>query len=465
LTAPDTGAFDLTLAGPANTVNLTGAITEARLRRTIVGASTLDVTVNDARRRLLTSTALVEKSWVIVKGSEVSPDVPFELVGVRKAGDRVNLTFEDLIVAALRRQTGTLSIPAETVTWSQFCQQLADEAGVRALIEPRTEKVNRALERNVALSAGEVGSDSWRMIADGSEDRGLRAFSDGTQLVVGSDDWLAQIISPWTIKAEHQGPVHDIDFTLDVARKDNSATVQVDARLWSVMPGRMVNLPDGLGPASGRWLAESFERYLTRQRATVGLVRNRLVLPEPPPEALPVTGEQPAGVEGLLALTGIREAPGPSSVASTAPKPSVPQAQNPRQGDRRPMGGYAWPTYDKRVTSGFGPRKSPGGKGSTNHAGIDIGAAAGAQVFAARAGIVSLARSLKGYGNVVYIDHGNGFETRYAHLSRIDVSVGQGVSVGTQVGRVGSTGTATGPHLHFEVRVNGRAENPLNYLP
>lgn len=457
MTAPDVGPFDLTLAGPANTVNLTGAITEARLYRTINGASTLDVTVNDARRRLQTSGALVEKSWVLAGG------VPFELVGVRKAGDRLNLTFEDLIVAALRRQTATLSVPAGSVTWSQFVQQLADEARVPALIEPRSEKVQRALERNVTDSATgvESRSDSWRMIADGSEDRGLRAFSDGTRLVVGSDDWLAQIISPWNIKAEHQGPVHDIDFTLDVGRKDNSATVHVDARLWSVMPGRMVNLPAGMGPAAGRWLAESFERYMTRQRATVGLVRNRLVLPEPPPEALPVSGQQDPGVEGLLALTGIRTAPVPSS----RPKP-VQQAQNPRQGDRPvAMGGYAWPTYDKRVTSGFGPRKSPTAGASSNHAGIDIGAAQGAQVFAARAGIVSLARTLAGYGNVVYIDHGNGIETRYAHLSIIECAKGDRVSIGTQIGRVGKTGTATGAHLHFEVRMNGKAYNPLDYLP
>lgn len=459
----DTILSEMTLVGPANTVDLVNAITEPpRMYRTLSGASTLEVVVKDNRRTLLTSGALVERSWAIVKGYEVNPDVPFELVGVDKTGDRLRLTFEDLIVAALRRQTGTLSIPAGTMTWSAFVKQLADEAGIESLIESRSGVVNRPLERNVSTEPGlsESRDDSWRMIADGSEERGLRAFSDGTRLVVGSDDWLAGLISPWTV-VEHQGPVHDVDFTLDVGRKDNSATISVDARLWAVMPGRMLTFPDGMGPAAGRWIAESFERRLTEQRATVTAVRNRLVLPEPPPEALPVTGQQSSGVEGLLALTGIRQTPAPSASAA----PSVPQAQNPRQGDRPPTSGYAWPTYDKRVTSGFGPRRSPGGVGSTNHSGIDIGAGQGAQVFAARAGIVSLARTLKGYGNVVYIDHGNGIETRYAHLLNITCSQGQAVSIGTQVGRVGASGTATGPHLHFEVRMNGKAYNPLDYLP
>ena len=69
-----------------------------------------------------------------------------------------------------------------------------------------------------------------------------------------------------------------------------------------------------------------------------------------------------------------------------------------------------------------------------------------------------------GYGNIIHIRHGNGMETRYAHLSKINFKVGQKVTAGQAIGRVGSTGTATGPHLHFEVRINGVAKNPLNYI-
>jgi murein DD-endopeptidase MepM/ murein hydrolase activator NlpD len=454
---PDVLLSEMTLVGPANTAELVHAITEPpRLTRTIDGASTLEIVVSDARRTLLSSGALVERSYALVDG------VSFELVAVEKAGDRVKLTFEDLIVASLRRVTSERSFAAGTQTWSQIVTALAAEAQVPALVEPTPATVNRAVERSVADS---TPTDSWRIIADGSEDRGLRAFSDGTQLIVGSDDWLAGLVSPWTV-VEHQGPVQDVDFSLDVARKDNSATIGVFARRWSVMPGRMLTFPDGMGPAAGRWLAESFERELTRELATVTAVRNRAVLPEPPPEALPVTGQQSSEVEGLLALTGIRET-SPTRPAAGQQAPP----ENPRQADRQSKprkpgyAAWAWPTYDKRVTSGFGPRKSPGGVGSTNHKGIDIGAGMGAQVFAARAGRVSVAGYQSGYGNVVYIDHGEGVQSRYAHLSQIDTKVGATATIGTQVGRVGSTGTATGPHLHFEIRITGAAVNPVHYLP
>jgi murein DD-endopeptidase MepM/ murein hydrolase activator NlpD len=445
---------ELTLIGPANTADLLQAISDPpRLIRTIDGASTLEIIVTDNRRTLLSSGALVERSYALVDG------VAFELVGVQKAGDRLRLTFEDLIVASLRRVTHERSFAAGTLTWSQIVTALADEAQVPALVEPTSGVVNRAVERSV--SAGDVG-DSWRIIADGSLERGRRAFSDGSRLVVGSDDWLAGLISPWTV-VEHQGPVQDVNFTLDVGRKDNSATISVFARRWSVMPGRMLTFPDGMGPAAGRWLAESFERELTRELATVTAVRNRAVLPEPPPEALPVTREQPPDVEGLLALTGIRQ------TAPTRPAAGQRAPENPRQADQqakpRGAGQWAWPTYDKRITSGFGPRRSPGGVGSSDHKGIDIGAGHGAQVFAARAGRVSVAGYQRGYGNVVYIDHGEGVQSRYAHLSQIDVEAGAQVGIGTQVGRVGSTGTATGPHLHFEIRVGGAAQNPVRYLP
>jgi murein DD-endopeptidase MepM/ murein hydrolase activator NlpD len=78
---------------------------------------------------------------------------------------------------------------------------------------------------------------------------------------------------------------------------------------------------------------------------------------------------------------------------------------------------------------------------------------------------VAIAGWQKGYGWVVYIDHGNGISTRYGHLSRIDVAVGQMLKQGEQLGLVGSTGRSTGPHLHYEVRINGQPTSPLQYLP
>ncbi|MBJ7455611.1 MAG: M23 family metallopeptidase [Thermoleophilia bacterium] len=98
------------------------------------------------------------------------------------------------------------------------------------------------------------------------------------------------------------------------------------------------------------------------------------------------------------------------------------------------------------------------------HEGIDIAGASGTPIAAAAAGTVIVAGWSGGYGNLVVIDHGNGISTAYAHNSSIAVSVGQSVGQGTVVSGMGTTGHSTGVHLHFEVRVNGSAVNPLGYL-
>jgi murein DD-endopeptidase MepM/ murein hydrolase activator NlpD len=119
--------------------------------------------------------------------------------------------------------------------------------------------------------------------------------------------------------------------------------------------------------------------------------------------------------------------------------------------------GFIWPC-DGVVVSGFGMRWG------RMHEGIDIGCSYGAPNRAAAVGTVIYAGWLGGYGNLVVVDHGNGLSTAYAHASSILVGVGQSVAQGQTVSLVGSTGHATGPHLHFEVRVNGVAVDPLPYL-
>ena len=125
-------------------------------------------------------------------------------------------------------------------------------------------------------------------------------------------------------------------------------------------------------------------------------------------------------------------------------------------------GTYIWPVAG-RVSSHFGPRNVS--VGSSNHQGIDIAAPAGEMVFAADGGEVIFTGWSGGFGNLIKIRHDNGHVTYYAHLSSIDTSVGERVYQGQFIGRVGMTGTATGNHLHFEIRINGIPVDPLPLLP
>ena len=117
----------------------------------------------------------------------------------------------------------------------------------------------------------------------------------------------------------------------------------------------------------------------------------------------------------------------------------------------------------KRTASGWGMRIHPIYKILRFHYGMDFAAAIGTEVFATGVGVVKAADRETGYGNTVVIDHGYGYESYYAHLSRIDVQVGQKVHRGEVIGHVGSTGTSTAPHLHYEVSKNGVKVNPQNY--
>ncbi len=133
-----------------------------------------------------------------------------------------------------------------------------------------------------------------------------------------------------------------------------------------------------------------------------------------------------------------------SSISTAAPK-----------GAARGTGNFQWPTSGS-ITQEYW----------SGHRALDIGAWLGAPILASDAGYVTYAGwDNTGYGNLIIIDHGNGFVTLYAHLQTIYVSVGQEVAKGEQIGEMGSTGNSTGPHLHFEVRLNGVQRNPWGFLP
>ena len=126
--------------------------------------------------------------------------------------------------------------------------------------------------------------------------------------------------------------------------------------------------------------------------------------------------------------------------------------------------GMSWPVFGP-VTSGFGWRRHPVLGGTRFHAGIDISAPSGTAVRAAASGKVIFAGSQTGYGNYVIVYHGGKIATLYGHLSSIGVATGTQVMRRQTIGRVGCTGYCTGPHLHFEVRVNGNPVDPLGWLP
>jgi murein DD-endopeptidase MepM/ murein hydrolase activator NlpD len=112
----------------------------------------------------------------------------------------------------------------------------------------------------------------------------------------------------------------------------------------------------------------------------------------------------------------------------------------------------------------MGPRIDPVNGGPDYHPGLDIAGEKGQPVYATAAGVVTQAGLVGGYGNLIILDHGFGLETRYGHLSQFLVHIGQHVKRGEMIGRIGTTGKTTGPHLHYEVMANGRLLNPLQLL-
>ena len=130
------------------------------------------------------------------------------------------------------------------------------------------------------------------------------------------------------------------------------------------------------------------------------------------------------------------------------------------------VGGFIWPTACRLITGGYGGRDAPCPGASTYHLGVDIGASWGSDIYATKAGTVMLANEGWNYGlgYCVKIQHDDGTSTVYGHMSRVIAVTGQRVAQGQVIGKIGSTGVSTGPHLHFEITENGQIINPLKYL-
>ncbi len=220
-------------------------------------------------------------------------------------------------------------------------------------------------------------------------------------------------------------------------------------------------IADKMTAAGGVGMASLFARQLDPTGEAAGHAA-------PPGHAAPaITALAPASAAGHAApaipaalhasAPAVRPRDAPLSAGSPAlPSPGLPAAPGaPR---------FLVPVAG-RPSSGYGLRADPIHGGTVNHPGFDLAAATGTEVAAAARGTVVHAGPAGTYGNLVTLRHDNGFETRYAHLSEVDVKVGDVVEAGAELGKVGSTGYSTGPHLHFEVRRDGQPIDPAPLLP
>lgn len=169
--------------------------------------------------------------------------------------------------------------------------------------------------------------------------------------------------------------------------------------------------------------------------------------------SLPPSAAQTPTVQGAVM---IKQAPKPALKSTLSKVRSVSKSSKPT---------FSMPISGARFVSGFGRRKDPWGGSTKTHHGVDLAAAHGTRIRAAADGTVKVVASNGLLGRHIIIDHGNGYETVYAHLFRQSVRNGQDVSRGQLIGYEGSTGRSTGPHLHFEIRKHGQYVDPCDYLP
>lgn len=434
------GYRSLLLEGKALRADVAKVLRDATVSRTIDGASTLTLDIFDDASRLLRSNIFSSRLTMQVDS------FAFELVQVRKTGPSLSITLEDLPVAALRRHDKPMKVGANTTTHVDFARRLvAEERWLKFETHGAASKAKVEMARGKPDDPKADKEDTWKCIGRIADERGWRRYVKGKDTIVYvPETWLVAQPSIYRFTENSHAGVESIDYDFDIGKKVASLKVKARAARWAVPIGSAVDVYD-MGPVNGKWLVSEISRSLFSLFIDITLTRARPTLPEPVPPPAPSaiqlgaeTGTAPAGAKAVGGGTG---------------KPTSVSAKE-----------MVWPVTG-RISSPFGHRASPGDGGSTNHQGLDIAAAQGTPVRSAKGGTVTFAGTASGYGNVVYMDHGGGVETRYGHLSKISTRRGVRLDYGEEVGLVGATGHATGPHLHFEVRVGGVPKNPEEYLP
>ncbi len=234
-----------------------------------------------------------------------------------------------------------------------------------------------------------------------------------------------------------------------VQRNLQAAQTQLDASIERERQARYTL--DALG-AQRRTLVVAAEGQRRQVAAQVTELEGISASEESSLEALIVQRQREEAARRAAAEAAARQSNRGAGLAGESPAPESGGGQ------------FSWPVAGP-ITSPFGSRSDPYGSGASDfHPGIDIGAPMGATVTAAADGQVIFSGWYGGYGNAVIVDHGSGVSTLYGHMSQIFVSEHQSVQRGQAIGAVGSTGHSTGPHLHFEVRVNGTPTDPISKL-
>ena len=461
---PETGQLRSFLAQvPGAPIELRDRVVDVpKLELSTSEMSQLDFVLSDPDFSLLASGALG-------LGTRIDfGDIPLEVAAAEVGGDStptLAVTLRSAGIMALKRKKGALVVSDTSPT--DFAQREAESVGLGFVGEP-----SAALPQ-IARTAepGEEPESSWDVITNLANELGYITFEAKGVLYFGKPTWLI---------ANAGGAVYTVRYPAETSADEWGIT--------SVPSIRRVEVADQFTPPVTGTITLPYDKASKlRPGDRINLVGIPTFEAEYMVTTVPLSidGVSPVGI-GIETPTDPepkKEEPynDPFTLDGLEPDPSAIEFFDPLPVPGGTSDEWSWPCTGQ-VTSGFGPR------GGRMHEGIDIGVGIGTRIHAAQAGTVVRAEFSESYGNVIYIDHGGGRQTRYAHLSEILVRKGQdfgtrreqafdtraGVRQTQDTGRVergqliglsGNTGRSTGPHLHFEMLFSGRPDDPMKYLP
>jgi hypothetical protein len=358
---------------------------------------------------------------------------------------------EEVTVAFLRRgfwgKGGAIKLarenPDKTAAWvAQQCQGSAHpgryqeyknvaERIIRAYGGSGKSSSTRREAAKYAFTQGKPdgprGEDAWAMAARLAEQVGWRRFVVGTDFYYISEADLMKSRSRMVLK-DGEGGVDAITYDVRANTRVDQCSVVCRTKLWQAPPGSVVEI-EGEGVVDGTWLVSSCRQPIFGENTSIELRRGR-------------------------ALVSVKREPLPTATTST------PRSSSSSSSGRGSRGKMLRPVSGGNLSPNFNQDR-----GTHRHQGVDIGIPVGTTVKAALGGTVTVVgNDASGYGLWIEIRHADGLSTRYAHLSRQSVKKGARVDRGQKIGESGNTGRSTGPHLHFEVRKNGVAQNPTSYV-